>query len=343
MTFLQQGLDFRLMQNDHSNNHCDENRPRAALSGKCHSTKYPSFRPQKEWHFQNKAGQKKETRGYSMRYSALILAAGLMAAPFTQAAPVPAPEKKAPATAAAESKELKDIRERMEKRLKAMDPTIAIDRVEKTDWPSVYMVVLKGGQIIYANKDSNLLLQGNMLKLEEGRVTNLTEEIRGKEVAKQLKEVKDKDMIVFSPKGEVKGVVYAFTDVDCGYCRKLHQEVPAMNAMGIEMRYLAFPRGGKQSPAYTKMSEAWCSAERKQSMTELKTGKPITAKITKDAKGQPDASCAHLVDDQYQLGLSLGVNGTPAIYLADGRAIPGYRPANELARLMDIKPEPAKN
>lgn len=276
-----------------------------------------------------------------MRYSALILAAGLMAASFTQAAPVPAPEKKA--TAATESKELKEMREAMEKRLKSLDPTIAIERVEKTDWTEVYLVVLKGGQIIYGNKDMSLMLQGNMLELDKGQITNLTETIRGKEVAKQLKEVKDKDMIVFSPKGEVKGVVYAFTDVDCGYCRKLHQEVPAMNAMGIELRYLAFPRGGKQSPAYTKMSEAWCSADRKQSITELKTGKPITAKVTMDADGKPNASCAHQVEDQYQLGISLGVNGTPAIYLDDGRAIPGYRPANELARLMGINPEPAKN
>ena len=277
-----------------------------------------------------------------MGYHALLLAASLVLAALSPAAMAEdTKEKEKAAAVAADKQKFKDIYKGISERLKSIDANIVIQRVEKTEWDNVYMVVLEGGQILYTNKDSSLLFRGDMLKLEGKSITNLTENVRGKEVVKQLKQVNDKDMIVFSPKGEVKGVVYAFTDVDCGYCRKLHQEVPAMNAMGIEMRYLAFPRGGEKSPAYNSMQEAWCSADRKQSMTELKTGKAITASIAKGANGKPEPSCAKLVDDQYQLGVSLGVSGTPAMFLSNGQSIPGYRPAAQLAQVMGISPAPA--
>ena len=286
-----------------------------------------------------------------MRYSALLLLAGMIATPIVTQ-PLLAAEDKLPAAGektvkttaiAPYDKELAEVRQAIEIQLKSRDPNIPIERVERTEWEGVYMVVLTGGHVIYARKDSRMIMRGDMLKLEDdGGITNLTERVRNTAVAQQLKEIKTTDMITFKPKGEVKGVVYAFTDVDCGYCRKLHQEVQAMNDLGIELRYLAFPRGGERSPAYNKMINAWCAKDRKQAITDLKTGKDVstTAVAIKDAP-QPEGSCGALVDQQYQLGINLGVNGTPAMFLEDGRAIPGYRPAADLANLMGITKVPA--
>lgn len=272
-----------------------------------------------------------------MRYSALLLLAGVMAA-HTISQPLLAEDTtaKSASTTAPYDEELAEVRQAIEIQLKSRDPDIPIERVESTEWKGVYMVVLTGGHVIYASRDSRMILRGDMLKLEDdGGITNLTETIRNSAVAKQLEEVKASEMIIFKPKGEVKGVVYAFTDVDCGYCRKLHQEVQAMNDLGIELRYLAFPRGGERSPTYNKMINAWCAKDRKQAITDLKNGKEVSAAAIKDAP-QPEGTCGALVDQQYQLGVNLGVNGTPAMFLENGQSIPGYRPAADLARIMGI-------
>ena len=271
-----------------------------------------------------------------MRHSALILLAGLIATQPLLAEEKASQKPETPAVASYD-KELAEIREAIEIQLKSRDPNIPIERVERTGWSDVYMVVLTGGLVIYASKDGRMILRGDMLRLEDdGGITNLTESVRNTAVARQLDKIKPADVISFKPEGEVKGVVYAFTDVDCGYCRKLHQEVQAMNDLGIELRYLAFPRGGANSPAYNKMVSAWCSKDRKKAITDLKTGNNIQS-TTVDAP-QPESSCVALVDQQYQLGNKLGVSGTPALFLEDGRAIPGYRPAAELAKIMGITP-----
>ena len=44
-----------------------------------------------------------------------------------------------------------------------------------------------------------------------------------------------------------------------------------------------------------------------------------------------------LVMEQYQLGVAMGVNGTPAIVLEDGTMIPGYQPPAALLQLLDSK------
>lgn len=273
-----------------------------------------------------------------MRYSALILLAGLVATQPLMAG-TEKQNKTASTAVAPYDKELAEVRTAVDNQLKRRDPSIPIERIEQTDWEGVYMVVLTGGHVIYVRKDSKMLLRGDMLKLDDDGdgITNLTEKVRNTAAASQLKSIKTSDLISFKPKGEVKGIVYAFTDVDCGYCRKLHQEVQAMNDLGIELRYLAFPRGGENSPAYRKMVNAWCAKDRKQAIGDLKNGKEISTSI--EGK-QPKDACAKLVDQQYELGVKMGVNGTPAIFLEDGRAIPGYRPAADLAQIMGIIEEP---
>ena len=136
-----------------------------------------------------------------------------------------------------------------------------------------------------------------------------------------LDRVDASDMVVFAPE-EPKTHITVFTDVDCGYCRKLHSEVEQLNNLGIEVRYMAFPRGGMQSPAAQVMQSVWCADNRQQAMTSAKQGKTVEEK-----------TCANPVAQEYELGKQLGVQGTPAIFLANGVMIPGYQPAQQLATI----------
>lgn len=209
--------------------------------------------------------------------------------------------------------------------LKTLDSTIPVESVSPTPVKDLYEVVLAGSHVLYVSADGQYLIQGDLLKLENGKANNLTDGVRVRATKSALSEVNRQDMVIFSPKGTVKGAIYAFTDVDCGYCRKLHNEVGELNRMGIEVRYLAFPRAGEGSPSYQKMVSAWCSSDRNKAMTTLKNGGSVMEK-----------TCANPVMAQYELGAKLGVRGTPAIYLEDGTAIPGYRPAADIAETMRL-------
>ncbi len=219
-------------------------------------------------------------------------------------------------------------RQTIENQLRSLDPDIPIETIEKSPVSGLYVVSLKGDHILYVSNDGQYLIRGDMLEIKDGKIANLTTQIRNRGIAEQLSKVDANDMIIFSPKGETKGIVYAFTDLDCGYCRKLHNEIAEMNELGIELRYLAYPRGGNQAPSYTKMVSAWCANDRKAAISDLNNGHDI-----------PEKSCTHPIESQVKLGKKLGISGTPSLFLEDGRRIPGYRSAKDLARLLKINKE----
>ena len=175
-------------------------------------------------------------------------------------------------------------------------------------------------------RDSRYMLQGELIEINGDKIVNVTEQGAAGERKAALAAVPMKDMIVFPAQGKTKGIAYVFTDIDCGYCRKIHAEVPAMNQMGIEIRYLAFPRAGYPSPTSKGMDAIWCSANPNDAMTKAKQGVPI-----------PSASCANPIKAQYELGQELGVRGTPAVFLENGMQVGGYLPPKDLAAAMGIK------
>ena len=126
------------------------------------------------------------------------------------------------------------------------------------------------------------------------------------------------------PASQAKYRVTVFTDIDCGYCRELHRHIDQYNAAGITVRYVAFPRAGEGSASFKKAENVWCAADRKAAMTTAKAG-----------KDNPDKVCDNPVAEQMHAGEGLGVSGTPAILLDDGRLLPGYVPPDELKRVLD--------
>lgn len=127
-------------------------------------------------------------------------------------------------------------------------------------------------------------------------------------------------MIVYKPK-TTKAVVTIFTDMDCSYCRKLHDEVPKLMDLGIEVRYVLYPRRGMGSPSYTKMVSIWCSPDKGKAMGEGLEGHAIKP-----------ATCHNPIVEHMMLGRKLGIAGTPTILFEDGTLGGGYMSAARLAR-----------
>ncbi|GAA6132064.1 bifunctional protein-disulfide isomerase/oxidoreductase DsbC [Halopseudomonas sabulinigri] len=198
---------------------------------------------------------------------------------------------------------------------------VPVTAVAETPVDGLYQVQLETGRVLYASADGKYFMQGTLIEVNDGQPRNLTSAAEARGIGQVLDKVETKDMVVFAPE-KPQTHITVFTDVDCGYCRKLHSEVEELNGLGVEVRYMAFPRGGMQSPAAQVMQSVWCADDRQQAMTSAKQGKRVE-----------DKTCANPVAQEYQLGQQLGVQGTPAIFLANGTMIPGYQPAEQLATM----------
>jgi len=206
-------------------------------------------------------------------------------------------------------------------------PDIKVEAVVPSEIPGLFTAQVKDGPLLFVSADGKYFVHGEMYAVQGGEFVNLTEQRAAGLRAKEIAAIKPKDMIVFKAKGATKAVVNVFTDIDCGFCRKLHKEVPQLNAMGIEVRYLAYPRAGIGSESYQKLVTAWCAKDRQGVLTRYKNGEAVPINTCSD----------NPVTAQYQLADRLGISGTPAVIAADGELLGGYLTAPELAQRL-IKP-----
>jgi thiol:disulfide interchange protein DsbC len=209
-------------------------------------------------------------------------------------------------------------------KLKALRPELPIESVTSAPIPGMFAIQLEGGSVLYASNDGRYLIAGDLFEMGETLI-NVSEQARDEKRKELIASVSTGDMAIFPAQGKRKAVITVFTDIDCGYCRKLHQEVPQMNKMGVEVRYLAYPRGGVGSPGYDKLVTAWCSTNRPDAITRMKRGEELAPK-----------KCDNPVAHEYELGHLVGLTGTPAIVLEDGRLVGGYVSANQLGEMLGI-------
>lgn len=218
------------------------------------------------------------------------------------------------------------------KRLKASRPELTFSDLSTSPIDGLYKIKING-QLAFVSRDGGHIIAGEMYQVLEGDLVNLQEQERqaaeiafAPQRAKMIAAVSKDDMVIFKPEGKVKGYVNIFTDIDCGFCRRLHSQIDEFLAKGIEIRYLAFPRAGITSKSAQKLVTVWCGDERQELMTDFKEGKSVTIKTCDN----------NPIADQYMLGQQVGVNGTPSIILESGQLIPGAVTADLLAKEMGI-------
>lgn len=222
---------------------------------------------------------------------------------------------------------------RIENALKQVSTQVPIVKVSASSMPGLYEVILANEQLIYVNEQGSHFVVGDLYSVSpEGDLANLSEESRqfaqnmfAERRKTQMEVLKKEDLIIFPAEGDTKAVITVFTDIDCGYCRKLHSEMDGYNKAGIEVRYAAFPRAGANSNSAQKYVNAWCAKDKLTAITDAKKLKTL-----------PEQNCANPISAQYNLGKEIGVKGTPAIVTADGHLIPGYMPPSELANRLGL-------
>ena len=185
-----------------------------------------------------------------------------------------------------------------------------------------FFEVSAAGEILYVSEDGRFVFHGNLYDVAKRR--NLTEDTRRLLRRTVLDELDEGSLIVFAPAGRTKHRLTVFTDVDCPYCAKFHLEIPELNARGVEVRYAAWPRTPPGTESFERSVSVWCARDRHRAMTDAKAGRSIAA-----------ATCDNPVEEHSDIGVRLGVTGTPTLFTESGAVIGGYVPYRELVRRLE--------
>ena len=178
-----------------------------------------------------------------------------------------------------------------------------------------------GTRLVYVTADGRFLFQGNVIDLETR--AEITEDRRAALKMAALEKVGEDQMVIYGPE-DPEYTVTVFTDIDCGFCRRLHSEMASYNDKGIRIRYLFYPRAGVGSESYTKAVSVWCADDRRAAMDQAKAGQSIEQR-----------SCVNPVAEHHALGLAMRIQGTPALILESGETVPGYVPPDKLRQALD--------
>lgn len=207
----------------------------------------------------------------------------------------------------------------VEEKIRALVPTAKTVAIADSPIEGLLQVQINS-DIVYVTDDADYLIQGQLMDIDSR--TNITDQAKSGIRKGLLADLNSDEQITFSPENP-KYELMVFTDVDCGYCRKLHSQMEEYNEDGIAIHYMAFPRAGVGSESYDKYVSIWCAADQQAAMTQAK-----------DGLDPEPRSCKNPVAEQYELGREIGVTGTPAMITPDGTLIPGYMPPKQLrARL----------
>jgi thiol:disulfide interchange protein DsbC len=234
-------------------------------------------------------------------------------------APVPAANqpvaKIAPSKPIIESKDDAVVRAALTK----IAPGINIRLIKESPIAGFKEVVVDG-KVLYVSSDGKYLLQGSLIDMAARK--NITEASEAVQRKALLATVPNNRKISFAPAAP-KYRVTVFTDIDCGFCRKMHSQISEYNKLGIAVDYLFFPRAGIGSESFQKAVNVWCAPNRNVALTMAKNDRIL-----------PKKNCTNYVTMDYKLGLQAGVDGTPAVYTASGAVIGGYLSPEDMLKTL---------
>ena len=180
--------------------------------------------------------------------------------------------------------------------------------------------VRAGTNVFYVSRDGGFLLNGPLRDLERGE--NLTEKRLAGYRKTMLKDIPAIQPVEYTT-DNAKQKIIVVTDIDCPYCRRLHQDLDKYHQAGLDVAYVMLPRSGKDSPSYVKTVNAICAAQPDVAITAAMNGEtPVSAE------------CNHPIDQHMEMARAMGATSTPNIVLPDGTLIRGYKTAAELSRLL---------
>ena len=208
------------------------------------------------------------------------------------------------ATACAETPQESKVKELLEKN---MGEGAKVDAIVKTPYSGLYEVQ-SNGNIFYTDAKGEHVFAGQIFEAKSRK--NLT-----KERVAEINKVKFSDlpleMAMKQVKGDGKRVIAVFSDPNCGYCKRLEQNIKELDNVTI----YTFMFNILSADSAKKSRDVWCSADK------------LMAWENWMLNGKAAANAAEKCEDPgakvYELGKKLKVDGTPTIFFADGSRVSG--------------------
>jgi thiol:disulfide interchange protein DsbC len=223
-----------------------------------------------------------------------------------------------------------DVSRKLQEISQGAPAAIKVIDIEDSPIPEFYQAITDKG-IIYVAKNGKHIISGSIHNFAPG-MKDLTKD---RLLVEREKEVKafEPDLITYRAPNQ-KHEVIVFYDTTCGYCHKLHSEIKQYNDLGITVHYAAFPRNGISDPrnpamktdGYNALQNIWCAENNKRSLAFEAVANNQTI---------PRKTCENTIEDQFNFGVKVGIQGTPAIVSMRGdMVVAGYAPPAALkARL----------
>ena len=221
------------------------------------------------------------------------------------------------------SDNIKEIEAVKRKLAEILPNEINLISIQETDLNGFFEVNFEGIEPLYVSSDGNYLVSGDIYLITKDGLVNKSEARRDYQRKTLIKGLNESELITFEPR-QINHNIFVFTDVDCGYCRQFHNQIDEYLELGIRVNYLAYPRAGIGSDSFNKISSAWCNEDPNYSLTLLKQGQDIETKLCED----------NPVEKHFNLGKTIGVQGTPSIITEGGKMIPGYLPPQDLLNIL---------
>ncbi len=229
------------------------------------------------------------------------------------------------AVAAVSATEKQTVTAAVKQIAKKVDHEVPVTDISQSPIPGL-LEVTSDLNIFYVTADGKYALFGDLIAVgKDLKQWSMTEQAMRKLRIQALAKIDPKDMIIFPSTAKNKiGTVTVFTDLDCGYCHKLHEKISEYTDLGIEIRYLSFPRAGLKSQSYTEAVKIWCAKDKAAAYTQAI-----------NSKTYPEATCENNpVAMEFELGQQMGVNGTPTMFLDNGAKIGGLVDPESLAKII---------
>ena len=221
------------------------------------------------------------------------------------------------------SDNVKEIETVKRKLAEVLPNEINLISIQETDLSGFFEVNFEGIEPLYVSSDGNYLVSGDIYLITKDGLVNKSEARRDYQRKTLIGGLNKSELITFEPR-EINHNIFVFTDVDCGYCRQFHNQIDEYLELGIKVNYLAYPRAGIGSDSFNKISSAWCNEDPNYSLTLLKQGQDIETNLCED----------NPVEKHFNLGTTIGVQGTPSIITDEGKMIPGYLPPEDLLNIL---------
>uniref|UniRef100_UPI003A8C7751 disulfide isomerase DsbC N-terminal domain-containing protein n=1 Tax=Marinospirillum sp. TaxID=2183934 RepID=UPI003A8C7751 len=167
------------------------------------------------------------------------------------------------------------IEARLTQRLQSIDPRLNVVSAEPTPVEGIYRVQINTGDLLYIHQEGEYIFAGSLLQVTDQGLVDLTERAQATQRQQVFANLPRDEQVIFPAEGETLASIAIFTDITCPYCVRLHEQVPELNAAGIEVRYLAFPRQGLNTPGEQLLANVWCAEDTREAMNRAKAGETL--------------------------------------------------------------------